>query len=74
MAVHTMTINQLTLQPGESITVDAEQYYIFYKGENITDQAVGEWVDALHRNAFRIDITPNASSISSEITYSERYL
>ena len=54
--------------------MDAEQYYIFYKDENITDQAVGEWLDALHRNAYRIDITPNASSISSEITYSERYL
>lgn len=75
MAVtQTMTIQQISLPPGESIIVDAAQNYIFYRGENITDSVAGGWIDDLSRNTGRITVSADRSSISAEITYTERYL
>lgn len=75
MAVtQTMTIQQISLPPGDSIIVDAEQNYIFYRGQNITDAATGGWIDDLSRNCGRITVSADRSSISAEITYTERYL
>lgn len=75
MAVNqTMTIQQISLPPGESIIVDAEQNYIFFQGQNITDSVAGGWIDDLSRNTERITVSADRSSISAEITYTERYL
>ena len=70
----TLNLN-LNLQPGESVTVDAEQYYVTYQnGVDATDSASGDWLDDLSRKTREISIGYNRSAISTKIEYSERYL
>ena len=62
------------LAPGESVTMDSENYTIeSYTGET-TWMHTGTWLDELNRDTAFISVQPSNGSISSEIEYRERFL
>ena len=74
MATQTLNLT-LDLQPGESVIIDAAQYYVTYQnGVDTTDSASGDWLDDLSRKTREISIGYNRSAITTKIEYSERYL
>lgn len=66
----------LTLRPGQTLIVDANNYNVLLNNQNAIEVQSGEWIDDLSRNT--TDITISAASgmnnISATILYTERYL
>lgn len=66
----------LTLRPGQTLIVDANNYNVLLNNQNAIEVQSGDWIDDLSRNT--TDITISAASgmnnISATILYTERYL
>ena len=66
----------LTLKPGQTLIVDANNYNVLLDSQNAINVQSGDWIDELNRNT--TDITIRAASgsanLSATILYTERYL
>lgn len=66
----------LTLQPGERLIVDAENYNVFVNGVNMIHTQKGRWIDELSRDTVSIVITAaeGGAGLTADILYTERWL
>lgn len=66
----------LTLQPGERLIVDAENYNVFVNGVNMIHTQKGRWMDELSRDTICITITAaeGGAGLTADILYTERWL
>ena len=66
----------LTLQPGEHLIVDANNYNVLVDNENMIHTQEGEWLDELTRDTLSITVTAaeGGAGLTANILYTERYL
>ena len=66
----------LTLQPGQRLVIDAQNYNVLLDGENAIDTHSGDWLDELDRRTIDISITASAgvANLDATILYTERFL
>lgn len=66
----------LTLQPGERLIVDANNYNVLVDNENMIYTQEGEWLDELTRDTYSITVTAasGGAGLQSKILYTERFL
>jgi len=66
----------VTLQPGEHLIVDANNYNVLINGKNFIHAQVGDWIDEITRNTYSITLTAasGGNGLSAHILYTERYL
>ena len=66
----------LTLKPGQTLIVDANNYNVLLDNANAIDKQSGDWIDELNRNTTDIKITASSgvANLSASILYTERYL
>ena len=68
--------NPLTLQPGDRLVIDANNYNVFLNNQNAIWYQSGDWLDELNRKTISIDITASAglANLSATILYTELFL
>lgn len=66
----------VTLQPGDRLIVDANDYAAWLNNEIALDNVQGEWIDKLTRDTSSISITAasGVANLTASILYTERYL
>lgn len=66
----------LTLQPGERLIVDANNYNVLVDDQNMIYTQEGEWLDELTRDTYSITVTAasGGAGLEAKILYTERYL
>ena len=66
----------VTLKPGSTLIIDANNYNILLDGENAIELQSGDWLDDLDRETVDIAIgaASGVSGLSASILYTERYL
>ncbi len=66
----------VTLQPGQTLTINAENYTILLDKANILDCHVSGWIDKLTRETESIQIQAAAgtANLTAEMRYRDRYL
>ena len=72
-------ILNLSLEPGEKLIVDANNYNVLVNNQNMIHTQEGRWLDEIDRNTIDITITAASGSnsiegISAKILYTERWL
>lgn len=66
----------LTLQPGQRLIVDADNYNVLLDGENAIEALTGDWIDELTRSTTSISINAASGSenLIASMLFTERYL
>ena len=66
----------LTLEPGQHLIVDANNYNVLVDNENMIHTQEGEWLDELSRDTLSITVTAaeGGAGLTANILYTERYL
>ena len=66
----------ITLNPGDRLVIDANNYNVLLNGNNAIWVQSGDWIDELIRNTteIKIDAAAGAGNINASILYKERYL
>lgn len=66
----------VTLNPGEHLIVDANNYNVIIDGKNFIHMQEGDWLDEISRETYSITLTAAAgeAGLSAHILYTERYL
>lgn len=67
---------QISLEPGQTLILDARNYSAMIDGESVIDKHTGEWFDALSRNTlgFGVQAASGGTDLDVHIAYTERYL
>lgn len=65
-----------TLEPGDRLVVDAENYNVLLNNENLIWAQSGAWIDEMTRETSSISVTAasGVANLSANILYTERYL
>lgn len=66
----------VTVKPGETLIVDANNYQILLSGQNAIEIQSGDWLDEMNRETvdISIDASSGVSNLTASILYTERYL
>ena len=64
----------VTLQPGDILVVDSDNFRVLLNGENAIKYHSGDWIDELNRDSKSITISGGGDALESSIYYQELWL